>query len=45
MVDLPAGAIFGSAKVSEIKRRDDQHYKDLESKGQYGGVNGKKYEK
>ena len=42
---IPAGAIFGAAKASEIKRRDDQHYYDLESKSQYGGVNGKKYEK
>ena len=43
--DIPAGAIFGAAKANEIKRRDDQHYQNLESKGKYGGVNGKKYEK
>ncbi len=43
--DVPSGAIFGAAKATQIKERDQSHYDELESNKQYGGANGVKYEK
>jgi len=43
--DVPSGAIFGAAKATQIKQRNQTHYNELESTHQYGAANGVKYEK
>ena len=42
---IPSMSIYGAAKASKIKSRNELHYKKLESNKKFGGVNGVKYEK